>query len=58
VETAQALDELKASGAIGIALRWSPGGAAAGRRDPRRRPPWCAPTPVRPGVGPSGSAEQ
>jgi len=25
VETAQALDELKASGAIGIALRWSPG---------------------------------
>jgi len=25
VETAQALDELKASGAIGVALRWSPG---------------------------------
>jgi len=25
VETAQPLDELKASGAIGIALRWSPG---------------------------------
>src|SRR6266566_2378671 len=25
VETAQALDELKATGAIGIALRWSPG---------------------------------
>src|SRR5216117_218719 len=25
VETAQALDDLKASGAIGIALRWSPG---------------------------------
>src|SRR5881409_3513302 len=42
VETAQALDELKASGAIGIALRWSPGapaprwGARAGA--PRRAP--------------------
>src|SRR5207244_2923914 len=51
VETAQALDELKASGAIGIALRWSPGAPqppASRRRGGRPRRGVARPARPRP----------